>query len=107
MARSLRSLPGLTLRFPPHRREFKAFELEARRHGTADQRPVAERFRGLPGAGRHCYLGHFVIMDVAAEPDDFFLRAVDDFQLQRRAGVPMPDLHGVDTVPVRALALRQ
>ncbi len=33
--------------------------------------------------------------------------AVDDFELERRAGVIVPDLDGVDAVPVRALAARQ
>ena len=46
-------------------------------------------------------------MDVGAEPDDLFFGAVDDFELERRAGVIVPDLDRVDAVPVRALAARQ
>ena len=34
-------------------REFEAGEVEAGRHGAAEQRPCAKASRGLPGAGRH------------------------------------------------------
>src|SRR5665213_3193824 len=88
-------------------RQLEAVEGKAGRDRAADQGPVAEGFRRLPGARRHRELRHLVAVDVGAEPDDFFFRAVHHFELERRAGVIVPDLGGVDTMPVRALAARQ
>ena len=46
-------------------------------------------------------------MDIGAEPEHFFLGAVNQRQFQRRAGVVVPDLHRVDAVPMRSFAVRQ
>src|SRR5581483_3633644 len=110
-------IPGPPLRGVPERRglfwppagrgEFEIIELEAGRHGAADQSPVAQRFRGLPGARRDRELRHLVGVNVGAQRHDLLLGAVDHFELERAAGVIVPDLDGVDAVPVRALAAGQ
>ena len=100
-------LPRLAARRPVHRRQFEAFERETGRDGAAAQRPIAEGFRCLPGARRYCHLRDLVRMDIAAEPDDLFARAVDQRQLEGCAGVIVPYLDRVDAVPMRALAARQ
>jgi hypothetical protein len=46
-------------------------------------------------------------MNVAAEAEDFRLGAVDDLELEGGTGVIVPDLDGIDAVPVRTFAARQ
>src|SRR6202158_4157746 len=94
-------------RRPPPRRQLEALEREAGRDRAAGKRPIAEAFRRLPRARRHRDLRNLAAGEIGAKADDFFLGAVDHRQLQRRAGVIVPDLDRVDAVPVRALAARQ
>ena len=70
-------------------------------------RPVAGTFRGLPCMGRHDRLRHFASSEIGTEPDAARAVAIGDLQGQRAAGVIMPDLHGIDAVPMRAFAARQ
>src|SRR5208283_1939441 len=56
---------------------------------------------------RHRELRNFAGMDVGAEPHDLLFGAVHHFELERCAGVIMPDLDGIDAMPVRAFAARQ
>ena len=53
----LRRSAGLSRDLEIRGREREAFELKARRHGAADERPVAGRPRGLPVTLRHDPLG--------------------------------------------------
>src|SRR5258708_27064978 len=84
-------------------------ELEGRRPRAADQRPSAERARGLPDLARHHGLRLLADAEVLAEPHMVQALAVlAQRQFQRRAGIVMPDLVGIgDFVPVRAFATLQ
>jgi len=100
--------PIRSLRRPPLWRQFEAGKVEARRDGAAEERPVAERLRRLPGTSRHRRLGSFAAGEVAAERQSLDAsRRVGDFKQKRRARIPMPELNGVNAMPVRALAARQ
>ena len=46
-------------------------------------------------------------MDIGAEPNNLLFGAVHYFELERRAGVVVPDFDRIDAVPVRAFAARQ
>ena len=74
-------------------------------------RPASNRrsLRGLPAPGRHDSLGTLARRQIRAEHEAANRSGlgVGDLQHQRRAGVKMPDLGGVDAVPVRAFAARQ
>ena len=39
-------------------------------------------------------------VNIGTKPEDFLFRAVDDFKLEWCASVKMPDLHGIDTMPM-------
>src|SRR5260370_12546052 len=96
------------LRCPTAWRQLDPLELKTRRDGAADQRPVAETLRRLPGVSRHNRLRALPGSKIAAERhtrDAAF--ALRDFERKRRAGMPMPNFHRVDTMPVRTLAARQ
>src|SRR5579864_635392 len=96
------------LRRPALWRQLEVLEVKARRHSAAAERPIAERLRRLPGLSRHHGLRPFAVRKIAAKHHIFDASlAVRDFQLERRAGVPVPDLGGIDPMPVRALAARQ
>lgn len=86
------------------RRQFEAGELKARRDGAAHQRPVAERFGGLPGTCRHGCLRTFARCEIATQRHAFDTTRLRDFQRERRARIPMPNLDRVNAMPVRALA---
>src|ERR1700733_2766546 len=57
------------LRRPTLRRQLEVLELKTRRHDTADQCPVAEALRRLPGMSRHDGLRAFPGGEIAAERD--------------------------------------
>ena len=93
---------------PTLRRQLELRKLESRRDRAADQRPVAAAFRRLPGARRYERLRLFAARDITAERDRLLRAAVlRNPQGQRRAGIMVPHLDGVDAVPMRALAARQ
>ncbi len=62
----------------------------------------------MPGGRRHDGLGPFAGGDVGTELDRV-RRAIliGDLQIERAAGVIVPDLDGIDAMPVRAVAPRQ
>src|SRR5690606_20620963 len=87
------------------RSEFEAGEIEGRRDGTPDQGPVAKRACGLPDPARDDDLRRLAQTEVAAEaqvPGRASIVAHREFE--RRAVVVVPDLVGIDAMPVRALA---
>src|SRR5262245_30427443 len=93
-------------RLPAGRGHLELLPLEGRRHGAADQGPGSERARALPYAARYHALGQLADREVAAQPQVMDAPAVlAQRQLERRAGIVVPDLVGIDhAVPVRALA---
>ena len=85
-------------------------EVEARRHGAADQRPVARGCAAVchQPAGTH-HLRPLAGGEVGAEPvrDDAAVRLMQR-ERDRRTGMEMPDLGGVpDPVPGRGVAVLQ
>ena len=104
-----RAFGASTFRLPSGGRQLKSGERKSRRDRAAEQRPVAEALRRLPGARRHDGLRLLAGGEVAAEPDSLDRRrdlaAISSSE--RRAGVEVPDLGGIDAVPMRALAARQ
>src|ERR1700722_1459262 len=95
------------LRLPIRRRQLEGGEFETRHHRAADQRPVAARDRRLPGVRRNDALRALAGREIAAEHDALAAARRRNFELERRARVPMPDLDRVDAMPVRTLAARQ
>src|SRR6202790_1481084 len=90
---------------PGPRRQFESRKIETRRDGAAAKRPITERLHRLPGMSRHDRLRALAGGEIAAERQALDAsRRRRDFKRQRRAGIPMPNLDGVDPVPVRALA---
>src|SRR5262249_28042248 len=83
-------------------------ELEGRRYRAADQGPIAERARRLPGTRRNDALRALAGGKIVAEHKALAWSGRRyDFELKRRTGMPVPDFDRVDPVPVRALAARQ
>ena len=72
-------------------RQFETVERKAGCHGAASERPMTETFRCLPSAGWHHRLWDFACMDISAETEDFFFRAIDQFKFERRARVIVPN----------------
>src|SRR5215475_8504688 len=97
---------SMLARLPVRRRHLEFLEQEAWRHGRADQRPRAQRPRRLPDAARHDGLRPLAESEVDAEPHALHRAAIlAQRQLERRAGVVVPELVGIDDlVPMRALA---
>ena len=89
------------------RRQLEFRKIESRRDGASDQRPVAGAFGRLPGMRRHDRLRHFAGGEIGSEPEAALAAVIGDLQGQRAAGVIVPDLDGIDAMPVRALAARQ
>ena len=87
--------------------QFETVERKAGCHGAAGERPMTETFRCLPSAGWHHRLWDFACMDISAETEDFFFRAIDQFKFERRARVIVPNLNCVDAMPMRTLATGQ
>jgi hypothetical protein len=75
-------------------------EFEGRRHRAADKRPAAERAGGLPDAARHDSLRQLTKIEVSADAEMAQLMAiVAQRQFERRAGVVVKYLVGIDLVP--------
>ena len=105
MPRWFRQTSG-SARFPAARRQFETRKIEARRDRAADERPGAEAFRSLPGAGRHDRLRALASRQIGTK-----LHALDraslarrNLECKRRARVVVPDLGGIDAMPMRAFA---
>src|ERR1700680_8358 len=79
-------------------------KIESRRDRASHQRPVAGAFGSLPRFYGDNGLRHFARGEIGTEPDAALTAVVGNLQAQRLASVVMPDLHGVDAMPVRALA---
>src|ERR1700758_5565832 len=96
---------------PALRRQLEAREIESRRDGAADQRPRAEAFGGLPGAGRRDCLRALASRKIGSERNALRrsagLFARGDLEHQRRARVEVPQLGGIDAMPTRTLAAFQ
>ena len=91
-------------RLPIRGSQLKPFELKTRCHRASDKRPGSERFGCLPRACRYGRLWALTVREVDPEPDGQHRLAVHcDAKIERRAGMKMPDLHCVETMPVRAL----
>src|SRR5579871_699431 len=83
-------------------------ELEGRRDRTSDQRPVAGAFGALPGGRGHNRLRPLARGEIGSEPHGVLAATlVGDLQAQCTAGVIVPNLGGIDAMPVRAIAARQ
>jgi hypothetical protein len=99
---------SICFRAPAGRRKLEAVECKARRDGAAEKRPFAEGFGGLPGMRRNHRLRRFAGGKIGAEAQpDYGTARLGDGEFERRAGIPMPDLGGVDAMPMRALAARE
>src|ERR1700681_878353 len=88
---------------PSPRRPLKFSKLESRCNGAFDQRPVAAALGGLPRLRRHDGLRHLARGEIGPESELARAIAVGDLQLERGAGVRVPDLARIDAMPVRAL----
>src|SRR5215467_8436686 len=97
----------LVARRPGPGREFESLERKSGCDSASGQCPGTKALRGLPGACRHRHLRYLARMDVGAQTENLFLGTVDHFELERRAGVIVPDFDRVDPMPMRAFAARQ
>ena len=102
-------LSGIDRRLPTSRRELEPRELEGGRHDAADQRPGTQWTSRLPCTGGHDRLDDRAGHDIATEVmnGDRRLTLGPDPQLKRIARRVLPDLVGIDPMPVRSLAGRQ
>jgi hypothetical protein len=86
----------------------KTRELKTGRHGATAERPIAECLCRLPSVSRHDGLRAFAGAEIAAEPHSLAASIfTHDFKFECSAGIPMPNLNGVDAMPMRALAASQ
>jgi len=89
-------------------RHLEPPEFESGRHGATDQRPVTGGLRALPGIRRHDRLRPLAGREIGTERHQMRCAAVmGDLQHQRTAGIVMPDLDGIDAMPVRTIAARE
>ncbi len=95
-------------RFPARGGQLEAGKLEGRCDDAADQGPVRQTAGRLPRPCRHHGLQDFAGGEVRAEPDPPWRDGRrGDLEHERRAGLPQPDLGGIDAVPVAALPRRE
>lgn len=87
-------------------RKLESREPEPRRDSASHQRPFAKTARGLPVMRWHYRLRHVALSKLGPQNMRLVraLRIRRDTQLQRRACVKMPDLCGINPVPVAVLA---
>lgn len=82
--------------------QCKSRKLKSRRHGTTDQRPTCGRAGGLPMVGLNDVLGQLASGQIG--PKDVFDRRASVGggcrQDQGGARVKMPDLGGIDMMPM-------
>ena len=96
-------------RLPSGWRQLEAGEVERRRHDAADERPGPKRARGLPRAGGDDRLDDRPSGHVRTEPvhRDRAIALAPDAELERVPAGGLPDLVGIDAMPVRSLARRE
>src|SRR6516165_11319802 len=83
-------------------------ELERRRDRASDQRPVAGGLGALPGGCRHDRLWPLARGKIGPELHRVLAATLMcDLEIERAAGIVVPDLGGIDSMPVRAVAARQ
>src|SRR5690606_40716682 len=88
--------------------ELEPREFEAWSNRAPDERPAAEASGALPVVRRNDDLRALACKKRWSEPDDLFGATVRrDAKLKRRPGIPVPNLHRVDAMPVRGLAFFQ
>src|SRR5689334_8929839 len=92
---------SLPFRGPVGVGQLKRREVETRRDGAADQRPRAETARRLPRMRRHDCLRPLAGGEVGAEAQGLSWTDACDRQFERGARIVVPDLGGIDAVPVR------
>src|SRR4029077_8936781 len=96
------------LRCPALWRQLEVLEVKARRHRAAAERPVTEGLRRLPSVSRHHRLRPFAVSKVASKHHVFDASlALRNFQLKRRAGVPVPAFAAFYAMRGRPLAARK
>src|SRR4051812_17278706 len=89
-------------------RHFEAVKGESGRHGAAHQRPGTERARCLPAEARHDHLRSFALAEIRAEAMHIDMPAImREAEIQWRARMPVPDLIGIDAMPMTDLAFAQ
>ena len=94
-----------------HAGQFEFAEFESRRDRAAGQRVTCriDAFRGKPLPGRHDHLEHGIrVRECVTQP----MRRqsagfVEDVNVERLAGIKMPDLVGPDPMPRRMGAIRE
>jgi len=87
---------------PSRRRKLEVLELEGRRHGASDERPLPEGPRCLPLMRGDDDLRSLIGHEVRAENVMFhFPSLAVGRELDRRTAVEVPNLRHVHTVPVR------
>lgn len=92
-------------RMPPLRRKLEAIEFERRRDRAADEGPGTKRTRGLPLEWLDDELRTLTGAQVGPQdPPPSRLSFDAGLELERCAGVEVPDLGGVDAMPMRTLA---
>ena len=91
---------------PSRGRELEASEVEGGRHDAADQAPRSKRASRLPGARRDDRLDTLAAGDIGPEPMRRHgqIAVGPDPQFERVAAGVLPDLVGIDAMPVRSLA---
>ena len=89
------------------RRQLEIPEFETRRDGASDERPVAARLRRLPSVRRHNGLRALAGGEIVAKSHTLAASVRCDFELQRRAGIKVPDFNRVDAVPMGSLPARE
>src|SRR5262249_19091993 len=96
------------LRRPAGGSQLETGKIECRGNGAADQGPGAKRTGALPSPRRHRRLRPFISLQIDAEPmADRLLVFADDGEFERRPGMVVPELDGIDAVPMRHLACLQ
>ena len=81
--------------------KFEAFKIEGGGNRASDQCPVAQALGGLPFVWLHDRLRQFAVQDVLSQTNQAVGggRRRGETEFQSRAGVVMPDLGGIDSVP--------
>src|SRR5439155_21263679 len=89
-------------------RHLESIEREGWRHGAGHQRPGPERARRLPAETRHDHLRSFALCEIGAEAMHIDMPAImREAEIQGCARMPVPDLIGIDAMPMADLAFAQ
>src|SRR4030081_2276763 len=85
---------------PPRRRQLEFSKLDSGSNRAANQGPVAVALGRLPRMRRDNSLRRFTGGEIGAKLHAALSIVVSDLQRQRIARVIMPDLDGIDAMPV-------